>query len=471
MSFRKTPKKILNTLVSKFFSKSDVEEVERASSRVRQAILLTSLPLIGIVTAYAVGMQNEDVKPVPISKVIERLAAPESPKYNKKAFYWKDIFVKEGDSVGSILRGLGNDGKEAEAFIYSNPVSKKLLRLHIDQPISVYINDEGGMSAVQFFNDDENGEKILVAIEKNAQDDQWKITTDELETETIETVKMIRVNTSARGNLAQAEVPADIRESLSEIFSDQFSLSDLKEGDVIRLIYESLYYHGQEVATGNILVAEITKDGKNYSAYYYEHDDNQTGSYYDASGISVKKGFEMTPVSGARVSSGFGMRRHPILGSYRLHSGIDYAVVTGTPIVAPADGVVAERGVKGGYGNAIVLTHKDGMQTLYAHMSRFKEGISIGQKIDAGTVIGYVGSTGRSTGPHLHYEVRVNGQAVDPSTSALPTRTLSSGELTAYFKTHNTLNEKLALIKFDYDKSGTNIAQGLDSKKESIKIK
>ncbi len=419
------------------------------SGKGRLLLVMTGLPLFGMVTTYAVDMQTrEDLKPVPISKIIEQLAAPKPPVYDKTAFYWKDIFIKEGDTVGSVLHSFGQDGKEAQAFIYTNPVSKNLLRLRIGQPVSVYVNAGGQLTAVQFFNDDENGEKTLVAIEKHG--NEWQATANELETENVETVKMIKVRTSARGNLAQEGVPADVRESLSDIFSDQFALTELQEGDTIRLIYESFYFRGQEVATGNVLAADITKAGTNYSAYYYP-ENKETGSYYDAAGKVLKKGFDIMPVSNARISSGFGMRRHPILGSYRLHAGVDYAAVSGTPILAPAEGTIVERGVKGGYGNAIMLEHKNGMQTLYAHMSRFQAGLSVGQSVKAGTVIGYVGSTGRSTGPHLHYEVRLNGQAVDPSASALPARTLTSGELTAYFKVHNRLNEKMALIKLDYN--------------------
>ena len=410
--------------------------------------LLLGLPALGMVSTHAINTQNnEQAAPVPISKVVEKLSAPIAPVYNKEAFYWKVIYVQKGETVGSILSSLGAEGKEAETFIYANPVSKNLTRLHIGQPVSVYMNDKGGVSAVQFLNDNENGEKVLVAIEKK--DGKWQATTDEVETETIQTVKMIRVRTSARGNLAQEGVPADIRESLNEIFSNQFALTDLKENDVIRLIYESFYYRGQEIATGNILAVNITHNDKSYSAYYFAHHES-AGSYYDAGGEMLKKGFEFNPViSYTRISSFFGMRKHPILGGYRFHSGIDYAAPSGTPIMAPADGTIIERGVKGGYGNAVMLEHKNGMQTLYAHMSQFRANQSLGMHVKAGSVIGYVGSTGRSTGPHLHYEVRLNGQAVDPSTSALPTPSLNSVQLKGYYLTQEKLEQKLALMKHD----------------------
>ncbi|WP_434777432.1 peptidoglycan DD-metalloendopeptidase family protein [Neisseria sp. Ec49-e6-T10] len=418
-----------------------------SGGHLRLIVLATSLPFLGMVTAYAIDTQTRvDLKPVPISKIVERLAAPDAPKHDQSAYYWREEFVKPGDTLGSILNALGQDGKEAQAFIYSNPLSKDLLRLRIGQAISVFVNDQGGLTAVQFLNDDENGEKILVAIEKKG--DKWQATSGELDTQTIQTVKIVPVKTSARGNLAQEGVPADVRESLNEIFSDQFQLNDLQEGDTIRLVYESFYFRGQEVATGNILAAEIVKSGQTYSGYYFAHND-QTGTYYDASGRVLSKGFDIMPVANARISSGFGMRRHPILGSFRLHSGIDYAAPSGTPVLAPSDGVIVGRETQNGYGNVVTLEHRNGMRTLYAHLSRFQTGMNIGDKVSAGKIIGYVGSTGRSTGPHLHYEVRVGGQAVDPATSALPAKTLNSEELTAFFNHYNKLDEKLAVMRFN----------------------
>ena len=213
------------------------------------------------------------------------------------------------------------------------------------------------------------------------------------------------------------------------------------------MLYESHYFRGQEVSTGNIMALEVGKSGRLYQAYYFDHGDN-TGAYYDHRGKALSKGeFAKIPVNATRVSSPYGTRYHPILKTYRMHSGIDYAAPTGTPIMAPADGVVSFAGVKGGYGNAIMLNHRKGMETLYGHMSAFVSGVSAGKSVKAGDVIGFVGSTGRSTGPHLHYEVRINGQIVDPSTVALPARTLNNTELAAFKGRVKSADQKIAAIR------------------------
>ncbi len=159
-----------------------------------------------------------------------------------------------------------------------------------------------------------------------------------------------------------------------------------------------------------------------------------------------QRGRRVQPVSNARVSSPFGIRNHPILKTVKKHNGIDYAATTGTEIKAPATGKITFKGVQGGYGNTIVITHPGGVETLYAHMNGFGK-VALGQTIQAGTVIGYVGNTGRSTGPHLHYEARINGQAVDPSSIALPTRNLNQRELAKFKDGIQQVEPQLAAVR------------------------
>jgi len=217
----------------------------------------------------------------------------------------------------------------------------------------------------------------------------------------------------------------EVRISLKEIFSGKVNLDELKEGDSVRVLYESLYFRGQEIATGNILAAEITAGGQTYYGYYFEQGESREGSregnYYDENGQPLKEGFAGLPIEHyTRISSPYGIRIHPVLHTVRMHTGIDYAAPTGTRILAPSDGVVNFRGTKGGYGYAVMIDHGNGLETLYGHMSAFVEGVNVGTHVRAGQVIGLVGSTGRSTGPHLHYEVRINGQHVNPASVALP---------------------------------------------------
>ena len=412
--------------------------------KMRWTAVPVALALFGSVTAFAVNDAKETHKPE-FTKVVERLAKPKLQQQPLVDSYWREEQVAEGENFNSFLNRLGISDTEVHNLLAQKSLSPDLVKLRANQMVSIQADNKGGLSAIQFFSDDDDGEKILLALEKVQ--GNWQASANEVETVTLPTLRAVNVVTSARGALAQARVPVEIREAISEIFNDRFELDDLKEGDTVRVLYESHYFRGQEVSTGNIMALEVGKSGRLYQAYYFDHGDN-TGAYYDHRGKALSKGeFAKIPVNATRVSSPYGTRFHPILKTYRMHSGIDYAAPTGTPIMAPADGVVSFAGVKGGYGNAIMLNHRKGMETLYGHMSAFVSGVSAGKSVKAGDVIGFVGSTGRSTGPHLHYEVRINGQIVDPSTVALPARTLNNTELAAFKGRVKSADQKIAAIR------------------------
>ena len=412
--------------------------------KMRWTAVPVAMALFGSVTAFAVNDAKETHKPE-FTKVVERLAKPKLQQQPLVESYWREEQVAEGENFNSFLNRLGISDTEVHNLLAQKSFSPDLVKLRANQMVSIQADNKGGLSAIQFFSDDDDGEKILLALEKVQ--GNWQASANEVETVTLPTLRAVNVVTSARGALAQARVPVEIREAISEIFNDRFELDDLKEGDTVRVLYESHYFRGQEVSTGNIMALEVGKSGRLYQAYYFDHGDN-TGAYYDHRGKALSKGeFAKIPVNATRVSSPYGTRFHPILKTYRMHSGIDYAAPTGTPIMAPADGVVSFAGVKGGYGNAIMLNHRKGMETLYGHMSAFVSGVSAGKSVNAGDVIGFVGSTGRSTGPHLHYEVRINGQIVDPSTVALPARTLNNTELAAFKGRVKSADQKIAAIR------------------------
>lgn len=195
---------------------------------------------------------------------------------------------------------------------------------------------------------------------------------------------------------------------------------DIRQGDEFTVIYEELYVDGEYFGEGRILAASFVNQGNEFHAIRYT-DQRGVTEYYDAEGRSVRKAFLRTPLEFARISSHFNPnRRHPILNTIRAHRGTDYAAPTGTPIRAAGDGRVFEARYNGGYGNVVVLQHGQGIRTLYAHMSRFGNGVRSGVNVRQGQIIGYVGTTGASTGPHLHYEFLVNGVHVNPVTVRLP---------------------------------------------------
>lgn len=395
-------------------------------------VILAALVLfLLLILIISVSCQKPSTSTYRAEKVIINLPEVNIKTSQGNLDFWRDEVVQAGDTIEMVLGRFGISETEINRITSIETIKKQVQHLQVNQVFSIRTDKNGKLTDIQFFNDDGNGEKNLVVLKKI--DDHWQAGINSVDTETLPTLKAVVVKTSARGALAQAGIPVEIRESLREIFRDKIDINTLESGDKIRLIYDILYYRGQQLGTGDIRAAEISRHGQLYRAYYYETGDDNNGQYYDENGKPSRKGFTSAPVEGARISSPFGIRFHPIRQTLRMHSGIDYAVASGTPIRAPSDGVVTSIGVKGGYGNAIMLRHSDSMQTLYGHMSAFAN-IRAGQHIRAGEIIGYVGSTGVSTGPHLHYEVLINGQPVNPTSVALPTKKLNTQELADFKK-------------------------------------
>jgi murein DD-endopeptidase MepM/ murein hydrolase activator NlpD len=217
-----------------------------------------------------------------------------------------------------------------------------------------------------------------------------------------------------------AQIPESVTVQLAEVFGSEIDfLSDLRKGDEFQLAYEMLSVQGEPLRAGRLIAAQFTNRGKRYEALWYEVP-GSAGSYYSFNGQSLRRSFLRAPLEFSRVSSGFGGRMHPIARQWREHRGVDYAAPTGTPVRATSDGVVSFAGRQGGYGNVIELEHRGDVSTLYGHLNGFAATVRKGTRVNQGDVIGYVGSTGWSTGPHLHYEFRVKGVYKDPLTVALP---------------------------------------------------
>jgi len=196
---------------------------------------------------------------------------------------------------------------------------------------------------------------------------------------------------------------------------------EIQPGDRFDIVYEQKYRDGEYIGDGRILAADFTNEGTSYRAVYYQSSDGAVADYFAPDGRSMRRQFLRAPLDFTRISSTFSLaRKHPILNTIRAHKGVDYAAPTGTVIKAAGEGRVGFIGVKGGYGNVVIIEHGAGISTLYGHMSRFPRGLRAGQRVKQADTIGYVGSTGAATGPHLHYEYRVNGVHKNPRTVALP---------------------------------------------------
>ncbi len=209
---------------------------------------------------------------------------------------------------------------------------------------------------------------------------------------------------------------------------------DIRKRDSFQIMYEVFVDENKKIIeVGNILFANLKLSGEDNSLYYFDGKGNE--GHYDKSGKSVKKALMKTPINGARLSSPFGMRKHPIDGFNKMHRGTDFAAPMGTPIMASGDGVIKKAGWCGGGGNCVVIKHNSTYKTVYAHMSKFASGIRNGVRVKQGQTIGYVGSTGKSTGPHLHYEVIVNGKKINSQKLKLPSGKILKGENRKLFET------------------------------------
>ncbi len=233
----------------------------------------------------------------------------------------------------------------------------------------------------------------------------------------------------------EEKIPANIIIEFARIYGFQVDFQrDIRKKDGFQIMYEVfLDDKNNIIETGNILYANLKLSGENNSLYYFDSKDSE--GHYDKSGKSVQKALMKTPINGARLSSSFGMRKHPIDGFNKMHKGTDFAAPMGTPIMASGDGKIKKAGWCGGGGNCIVIKHNSTYQTVYAHMSKFAKGIRSGVRVKQGQTIGYVGSTGKSTGPHLHYEVIINGKKVNSQTLKLPSGKILKNEERKLFET------------------------------------
>ena len=231
------------------------------------------------------------------------------------------------------------------------------------------------------------------------------------------------------------KIPVNIIIEFARIYGFQVDFQrDIRKKDGFQIMYEVFLDDKKNIIeTGNILYANLKLSGENNSLYYFESKDSE--GHYDKSGKSVQKALMKTPINGARLSSAFGMRKHPIDGFNKMHKGTDFAAPMGTPIMASGDGKIKKAGWCGGGGNCIVIKHNSTYQTVYAHMSKFAKGIRSGVRVKQGQTIGYVGSTGKSTGPHLHYEVVINGKKVNSQTLKLPSGKILKDEERKLFET------------------------------------
>ena len=340
--------------------------------------------------------------------------------------------VEIGETFDSILEKYLINKKEIE--VLKNKLTKKvnLNRLKTNQKILLTI-DQSENSIKEFIFQVSNKERIVLTKNLNNQVFDQKVILTKLKKHVNYTENIILQ--SLYKSASEKEIPANIIIEFARIYGFQVDFQrDIRKQDKFQIMYEVFTDEKKRIIeTGNILFANLILSGEDNSLYYFDRQ-GSTG-HYDKNGKSIQKALMKTPINGARLSSPFGMRKHPIDGFNKMHRGTDFAAPMGTPIMASGSGTIKKAGWCGGGGNCVVIKHNSTYQTIYAHMSKFAKGIRSGVRVKQGQTIGYVGSTGKSTGPHLHYEVLINGKRVNSQTLKLPSGKILKGNERKIFET------------------------------------
>ena len=362
-----------------------------------------------------------------VKKSIENLFNNLEPKFKKIIHQ-----VTPGETLANILKKYNTTEKDIMEI--QNKLSKKfkLKKLKAGQKIQFTIDQEKNLIK-EFLIQISNTEKIALLRDTKTEKFNQKILVTQLKKEIIYKENTI-LNSLYRAATKQ-KIPANVIIEFARIYGFQVDFQrDIRKKDSFQIMYEVFVNDKKKVIeTGNVIFANLKLSGENLPLYYY--DGKGSEGHYDKNGKSVKKALMKTPINGARLSSPFGMRKHPIDGFNKMHRGTDFAAPMGTPIMASGDGVIKKAGWCGGGGNCIVIRHNSTYKTIYAHMSKFASGIRSGVRVKQGQTIGFVGSTGKSTGPHLHYEVVVNGKKVNSQTLRLPSGKVLKGAERKIFET------------------------------------
>ncbi|MDA7719314.1 peptidoglycan DD-metalloendopeptidase family protein [Candidatus Pelagibacter sp.] len=359
---------------------------------------------------------------------------PRYKKYNHK--------IKSGETFDKILDSYSINKNEINAIKQSLSKKVNINKLNTNQKIHIIL-DKTNNKIKEFVFQISNTEKIYLS--KNSEDLEFdeKILSIKLDKKIIYKENIILQ--SLYKAATDQNIPPNTIIEFARIYGFQVDFQrDIRKEDRFQIMYEVFIDENKKIIeTGEILFANLKLSGQDNSLYYFDKENLE--GHYDKNGKSVQKALMKSPINGARLSSSFGMRKHPIDGYNKMHRGTDFAAPKGTPIMASGNGIVKKAGWCGGGGNCVKIRHNSTYETVYAHMSKFARGIKNGVRVKQGQTIGYVGSTGKSTGPHLHYEVIVNGKKVNSQKLKLPSGKVLKGKDREYFET--------AKIKLDVLKS------------------
>ncbi len=348
--------------------------------------------------------------------VIQTQSAPVKQAATTPIRDWQELRVKSGDSLAKLFSRAGINARQLDELMKSGDAVKTLRKIFPKDIIRIATDDSGKLQALQYDID----EKSYLMVERKQ--DKLVAETFDYQIDTVTAHASGSIKSSLFLAAQKAGISQNVIMQLAGIFGWDIDFAlDIRKGDTFTVIYEEQYRDGEKISDGNILAAEFVNKGKTYRAVRYTNPQTDRSEYYTAEGKSMRKAFLRTPVNFSRISSRFSINRyHPVLHKFRSHKGVDYAAKRGTPIRAAGDGKVIFKGKKGGYGRVVIIQHGTKYTTLYAHLNSYNKKLRKGSKVKQGQTIAYVGSSGLATGPHLHYEFRVNGVHRNPLTVRLP---------------------------------------------------
>ena len=392
-------------------------------------LLIITIMLVIIFNIYSKNKLNqsdqikEAIENIYLKKTINEITKNLKPRYTNINY-----ISKSGDTYENIINNLDIDNAEKKIILSSILKEKSIKILKVNQKFYFKIDNLNNKKVIKFTIETNKKNEILF-YKKN--DVSEKYLTKKIEKNFLKKIvyKETIITNSLYNSAIELGISPNIIIEFARLYGFQVDFQrDVWKEDSFQIIYEEfLDENGNQVDTGDIIFANLNLQNKDLQLYRHAFEKNKI-DYFDENGKSIKKTLMKTPINGARLSSSYGKRKHPILGYTKMHTGTDFAAPMGTPIMASGDGKVIKAGWCGGGGNCVKIRHNSTYQTVYAHMSKFGRGIKRGVRVKQGQIIGYVGSTGLSTGPHLHYEVIENGRKINSQKLKLPSGKILKGK-------------------------------------------
>ena len=403
--------------------------------------------LITLATVYYLAINYGDTKKYQNTDTIktQQIITPEkdSPELKITYTYKKQYEMQEGETFSQILQKTKLNNNAIQEIIKLTKEKIDLNKLNIGTKIETLSSIENGDVFIQNIIIYPNKESEIFISRNN---EKFEIKSNQLKLYPELVYKEVEIQNSIYDSLININTPENTIMEFVQLFSFDIDFQrEIRQGNKIKILYKKFNDEKQNfVKSGSIYFAEIQLHNHSYELYRFENEDKKLVGYFDSKGKSATKALMKTPINGARLSSGYGMRKHPILGYNKKHQGVDFAAPKGTPIMAAGTGHIEFVGNNGGAGKYIRIKHMNGYKTAYAHLSKYASGINKNVKVKQGQTIGYVGTTGLSTGPHLHYEVWFNGKRINPMTMKLPSgKKLENNDLEVFLKLKEEIDIKM----------------------------